>query len=148
MQECELYEAGYGEGGQGSHDDGSSGESGELKSFEEIYEEVALNCFRLFGFTSFEQVDRMTLPEYNMLIRAWKLRNVDRERDLHELAWLTFAASAKKPSGKNKEKAVYKTFRSFFDYEKALKKVSEDKDKGSGSFDDLSKFLSKKEGGS
>lgn len=59
------------------------------------------------------------MREYNILSEAYALKYVDKERDLHELAYLTFSATATKKSGK----PVYKTFKKFFDYEKELDKV-------------------------
>lgn len=59
------------------------------------------------------------MREYNILSEAYALKYVDRERDLHELAYLTFSATATKKSGK----PVYKTFKKFFDYDKELEKV-------------------------
>lgn len=59
------------------------------------------------------------MREYNILSEAYALKYVDKERDLHELAFLTFAATATKKSGK----PVYKTFKKFFDYEKELERV-------------------------
>lgn len=61
----------------------------------------------------------MTMREYNILSEAYALKYVDKERDLHELAYLTFSATATKKSGK----PVYKTFKKFFDYDKELEKV-------------------------
>ena len=61
----------------------------------------------------------MTMREYNILSEAYALKYVDKERDLHELAYLTFAATATKKSGK----PVYKTFKKFFDYDKELERV-------------------------
>lgn len=59
------------------------------------------------------------MREYNILTEAYALKYVDKERDLHELAYLTFAATATKKSGK----PVYKTFKKFFDYDKELERV-------------------------
>lgn len=59
------------------------------------------------------------MREYNILSEAYALKYVDKERDLHELAFLNFAATATKKSGK----PVYKTFKKFFDYEKELERV-------------------------
>ena len=39
-----------------------------------MYREAALSCFRFLGFTSFDQVDRLTIPEYNLLMQAVRLR--------------------------------------------------------------------------
>lgn len=66
------------------------------------------------------QVDRLELPEYQLMMKAAALRRVDEEYRTHEQAYLTVAAKATK--GK-KGRPVYKTFKSFFDYEAAIKKV-------------------------
>ena len=88
---------------------------------------VCENCFRFFGFTSFEQVERLTIPEYEMLCQAYKLKAVDEQSRMHQQAWLNIQAGAQKESGK-KLKPVYKTFKSFFDYEKELKKARGEED--------------------
>ena len=87
-----------------------------------MYDEVALNCFRYFGFKSLDEVDRLTIKEYSMLCEAEKYKQVDKQKDIALNAWLTFVASAKKKVGKNL-KPVYPTFESFFDYAKELKKL-------------------------
>jgi hypothetical protein len=87
-----------------------------------LYDEVALNCFRYFGFRSLDEVDRLTIKEYSMLCEAEKYKQVDKQKDIALNAWLTFVASAKKKVGKNL-KPVYPTFESFFDYAKELKKL-------------------------
>ena len=66
------------------------------------------------------QVDRLELPEYELLMKAAALRRVDEEYRTHEQAYLTVAAKAIK--GK-KGRPVYKTFKSFFDYDAAIEKV-------------------------
>ncbi len=72
--------------------------------------------------TSMEQVDRMDIPEYELLMRAMELRQVDEEYRTHEQAFLTVVAKATK--GK-KGTPVYKKFKDFFDYEAAIKKVKD-----------------------
>lgn len=96
-----------------------------------MYDEVALNCFRYFGFKSLDEVDRLTIKEYEMLCEAEGYKQVDRHKDIALGAWLSFLATAKKKAGKNL-KPVYPTFKSFFDYEAELKKL-----KGGSSMDDL-----------
>lgn len=66
------------------------------------------------------QVDRLELPEYELLMKAAAFRRVDEEYRTHEQAYLTVAAKATK--GK-KGRPVYKTFKSFFDYDAAIEKV-------------------------
>lgn len=69
---------------------------------------------------SMEQVDRLEIPEYELLIKAQELRQVDEEYTAHEIAFLGVAARATK--GK-RGTPVYKKFKDFFDYEKAVRKV-------------------------
>ena len=105
----------YGEADERNAESGRGSEDG----ITDLYKECAINAFRYFGINSFEEFNRMTMREYNILSEAYALKYVDKERDLHELAFLTFAATATKKSGK----PVYKTFKKFFDYEKELERV-------------------------
>lgn len=82
-----------------------------------------LDCFRYLGFRSFEEFDRLTIPEYNLLMEAVRLREVDKDYRNHLQAYLNFAAKAMKKAGKNKRKPVYSTFKKFYDYEAELDKI-------------------------
>ena len=104
----------YGEADKGNVESGTGSEQ-----VNDLYKECAINAFRYFGINSFDDFNRMTMREYNILTEAYALKYVDKERDLHELAYLTFAATATKKSGK----PVYKTFKKFFDYDKELERV-------------------------
>lgn len=84
---------------------------------------MALSCFRFLGFTSFEQVDRLTIPEYNLLMKAVRLRQVDLDYRNHLQAFLSFAVQAEKRVGKNKSRPVYRTFRKFYDYDAEQERV-------------------------
>ena len=64
----------------------------------------------------------MEIPEYELLMQAMELRQVDEEYRTHEQAFLTVAARATK--GK-KGTPVYKRFKDFFDYEGAIRKVKD-----------------------
>lgn len=88
-----------------------------------MYDEVALNCFRYFGFRSFDEVDRLTIKEYEMLCKAERYKQLDKQKDIALNAWLSFMATAKKKVGRNL-KPVYPTFESFFDYSKELRRMS------------------------
>jgi hypothetical protein len=84
-----------------------------------------------------DDVDRLTIPDYNLLLEAYNLQAVDREYQQHVQAFLTYKVQAQKPSGKYKTKPVYNTFKKFFDYEKALeeaknKKTKQQKERFSG----------------
>lgn len=61
----------------------------------------------------------MTLNEYLHRIKAYRLSRVDAELDMHRTAWLYHRAGARKAQGK-KEVPMYKSFKEFFDYDKAI----------------------------
>ena len=84
-----------------------------------------MNCFRFFGFKSLDEVDRLTVREYDLLCEAEQYRLLDKQKDIALTAWLGFLATAKKQVGK-RLKPVYPTFQSFFDYSKELRKLKGD----------------------
>lgn len=86
------------------------------------------------------QVDRLELPEYELMMKAASLRRVDEEYRTHEQAYLNVAARATK--GK-KGRPVYKTFKSFFDYEKAIEKI-QNGEKHRNMLQEVSALLKKK----
>lgn len=88
-----------------------------------MYKEVAKNCFRYFGFTSFRQVDQLTLSEYEIMMEALELRMFDESLHEHRQAFLNFAVKAEKKAAKGKTKPVYRRFRQFFDFDKELGKI-------------------------
>lgn len=88
-----------------------------------MYKDVAINCFRYLEFKSLAEVDRLTIPEYNLLMEAFRLRQVDQEYNAHLQAWLNFAVKARKKTGKGKSRPVYSKFKRFYDYEKRLEEV-------------------------
>lgn len=68
-------------------------------------------------------MDRLTIPEYRLLMEAVRLRQVDKDYRNHLQAFLNFAVKAEKKSGKNKSKPVYSKFKRFYDYEKEIEKA-------------------------
>lgn len=84
---------------------------------------MALNCFRYLGFKSFDELDKLTIPEYNLLMEAVQLREVDKDYRNHLQAFLNFAVKAERKAGKYKTKPVYQYFKKFYDREKAIKAV-------------------------
>ena len=84
-----------------------------------------MNCFRYLDFKSFEEVDRLTIPEYNLLMEAVRLKQIDKDYRNHLQAFLNYAVKAEKKAGKNKSKPVFSKFKQFYDYEKELKKVKD-----------------------
>ena len=101
-----------------------------------------MNCFRFLDFKSFAEVDRLTFPEYKLLMEAVRLKQVDQDYRNHLQAFLNFAVKAEKKTGKNKSKPVYSQFKRFFDYEKEIDKITK-KDNKESRFSGISKFLKK-----
>lgn len=64
----------------------------------------------------FTEINRMTMYEFCAQMQAARLRRVDREYELHLLAWACWDVQSMKKQGK-KRVPVYQTFRQFFDYE-------------------------------
>lgn len=120
----------------------SEGKGGSVKNFRDTYKEIALNCFRYLDFKSFDEVDRLTLPEYNLLMEAVRLKQIDFDYRNHLQAYLNFAVQATKKSGKT-SRPVYKTFKQFFDYEKEVQKIQKTKSKKS-KFSGIGQLLKKR----
>ena len=121
-----------------------AGSREEVKeTFNEFYERVAMTCFRYLGFKNLNQVDNITPYEYRLLMKSKELEMVDEEYRIHLQAYLNMSAQAKKRAGK-KVKPVYTTFNKFYNYQKSLDRVMGVKRKSK--FDELAKFINKKEG--
>lgn len=121
-----------------------AGSREEVKeTFNEFYERVAMTCFRYLGFKNLDQVDNITPYEYRLLMKSKELEMVDEEYRIHLQAYLNMSAQAKKRAGK-KVKPVYITFNKFYNYQKSLDRVMGVKRKSK--FDELVKFINKKEG--
>jgi len=62
-------------------------------------------------------------------MEAASLRAVDESHNIHLQAWLIQSAQAQKKVGKRKTRPLYQRFTDFFDYDKAVRTVTE-KDAG------------------
>lgn len=127
-------------------DDEYAGRKEEIdETFDEMYERVALTCFRYLDFKSLEQVNNITPYEYRLLMKSKELQIVDKHYEIHLQAYLNMTAQAKKKVGK-KQRMVYTKFSKFFDYQKELDRVMGIKKKSK--FDGLAQFIQeqKKEG--
>lgn len=78
---------------------------------------------------SFAEVDRLTIPEYNLLMDAVRLQQVDKDYRNHLQAFLNFKAKAQKRVGKHKMKPVYTRFEKFYNYEAAVNRARRKKKK-------------------
>ena len=105
---------------------------------------MALNCFRYLDYKSFAEVDRLTIPEYELLMEAVRLKQVDMDYRNHLQAYLNFVVKAEKKAGKGKSKPVFNNFKKFFDYKK---KLAEAQKKGNekSRFAGIGKLLNKGE---
>jgi len=104
---------------------------------------MAINCFRYLGFTSFNQVDRLTVAQYEMMMDALELRLLDQDLHEHRQAFLNFAVQAQKKAGKGKTRPAYRRFNQFFDYNAELAKIKNRKSKKKSRFFGIGKLLKK-----
>ena len=84
-------------------------------------------------------------PEYDLLMKAVRLREVDRDYRNHLQAFLNFSVRAMKKSGTNRQRPVYSRFDKFYDYNAELKKI-EDPSKRKDKYKKLKAHLKKKGG--
>lgn len=65
----------------------------------------------------------MTLYEYDLRMRANRLKEVDREYEIYLQAWTNYMVQATKKQGKDRIVPVYKTFKQLYDYDKRIGEV-------------------------
>ena len=93
-----------------------------------------MGCFRYLDKKSMQEAEELTAYEHSLLMNAYNLRQLDKERDYHWQAYLNMAVQATEERGK-KSYPKYPTFEKFFNYEKmqerlfGIKKEKEDKHK-------------------
>ena len=102
-----------------------------------------MNCFRYLGFTSFDQVDQLTIAQYEIMMEALELRMLDQNFYEHRQAFLNFAVQAEKKVGKGKTKPVYRRFQQFFDYDEELENLKDRRKKKKNRFPGIGKLLQK-----
>lgn len=85
----------------------------------DLYDEVALFSFRYLGFKYLDEIDRLTIPDFQMHLKAQAYIAVDKDHERHSLAYLIQCAKDTTANGKPK----YPKFKNFYDYEKHLKKL-------------------------
>ena len=73
------------------------------------------------------EIKRMTLAEYNLRIKAYRLRKLDTDREIAFSAWLNREINATKKHGKKIE-YIYRDFNKFFDYEKREQEILDGSD--------------------
>lgn len=67
-------------------------------------------CFRHFGFEDLEQVDNFGVYDFSLRVKAHRLNEVDRQRDMHWMAMLIRNVKATNKKGEY----VYPSFDDFF----------------------------------
>lgn len=82
-----------------------------------------MNLMRFYDFKSFDEIGLLTITEYNLLMQAERLRQVDMDYRAHQVAYLAFVAKGQKKAGKNKTKPIYPKFEKFYDYEGEINKA-------------------------
>ena len=90
--------------------------------FYKTVELIRLNCLRYLGFQDMTAIGRMTIKEYGLRMKAYRLKHVDELYMLHLQAWLNNQATATKQKGK-KTVPFFKSFDEFFDIQEEEKKI-------------------------
>lgn len=78
---------------------------------------IVINCMRYLDITDLDVINRMTIPEFELRMKAYQLRQLDKERDMYAQAWIYRMSKATKKSGK----PFYKNFGQFFNIEQFRK---------------------------
>lgn len=69
-------------------------------------------------FEDLNEIDRLTIPDYELRMKAYQLKQLDRQYEIHLQAWATVMAGQTR-----KGKPVFRSFDKFFDYRKAEEKI-------------------------
>lgn len=72
---------------------------------------------RYLGINNLKEIDRLTISEYELRLKVYRLKKLDEQELLHQQAWANWQVQATKTQGK-KEVPVYRNFQDFFDKEK------------------------------
>ncbi|WBM89907.1 hypothetical protein [Lacticaseibacillus phage R9.1] len=80
-----------------------------------------LNAFAYLGFSDIRKIERMTLVEYELRMEAYQLKQVDRQNEIAQQAWMNQQVQA--TTGSKNPKPKFKTFDDFFDKKAAIDSV-------------------------
>lgn len=94
------------------------------------------------NYKSLDEVDRLTIADYKLLMEGVRLREIDKDYRNHLQAFLNFAVRSEKKAGKGKSRPVYTKFKRFYDYEKELGKAKQ-KHEEKSRFSGIGKLLKK-----
>lgn len=88
-------------------------------------------------------MDRLTIPEYELLMEAVKLKQVDQDYRNHLQAFLNFVVKAEKRVGKSKSKPRFCRFDQFYNYEREIEKITDKGRRKTSRFAGIGKYLTK-----
>lgn len=89
-------------------------------------------------------IERLTFLQYNRHMKAYQLRRLDREYEIHLSAWANRSVNSEKKVGKDKAEPVYKDFNKFFNYLEREKRLLGTADKLNGANKHLLKIHKRK----
>lgn len=89
----------------------------------------------------------LSIKEYELLMKAVELREIDIEYRLNLQAWLSIKAGAKKKAGKDKERLVYDRFDKLYDRKKVIDRIMHPTKEHESRFKGIGKLLKKQRGG-
>ncbi|XOW24276.1 hypothetical protein QK911_06770 [Lactococcus lactis] len=72
---------------------------------------------RYLGIVNLRDIERMTISEYELRLKAYRLKRLDEQELIYQQAWANWQVQSTKQQGK-KQVPVYSTFKKFFDKEK------------------------------
>lgn len=84
------------------------------------------------------------MPEYRLLIKAARLKQIDLDYRNHLQAFLNFSVKAEKKQGKNKTVPVFRKFKQFYNYKEEINNAF-GKNETTSRLSGFSKFLKKEE---
>ena len=100
-----------------------------------LYKDLIINGLRYFS-DSIKELERMTLVAFYMMFTAFRLKEIDKKRDLIENELLKRKLKETETKGK-KTYYVINDIKDVFDYEKAEKKVLGEETEDDNTFDRL-----------
>ena len=101
-------------------------------------------AMRYFGMADMHDIDRLTFRDFRLRMKAYSLRQLDKERDLAFLAWQMREVNATKQSGKNKRKYVYTRFDKFFEHEKYEARIKGEEKPSNGMVERYKQYMRNK----
>ena len=75
------------------------------------------------GMTDLDEIGRLTIAEYNVLMKGFMLKELDRKHEIHLQAW----TNARVNDTTEKGKLIYPEFNQFYDAEGAEEEILERK---------------------